>query len=57
MVAFKMLGKWLSGSGWAEALCNAGVATQGVANSFLAASNLERDEHAKLQQLVYTCSW
>ena len=40
MAAFKMLGKWLSCSGWAEALCNAGVATQGVADSFLAASHL-----------------
>ena len=26
-----MLGKWLSCRGWAEALCNAGVSTQGVA--------------------------
>lgn len=40
--AFKMLGKWLNCSGWAEALCNAGVATQGVADSFLAASHLTR---------------
>ena len=46
MAAFKMLGKWLSGSGWAEALCNAGVATQGVANSFLAASHLTRTRRA-----------
>ena len=30
MAALKMLGKWLSCSGWAEALCNAGVATQGA---------------------------
>ena len=42
MAAFKMLGKWLNCSGWAEALCNARVATQGVADSFLAASHLTR---------------
>ena len=27
MASFKMLGKWLSGSGWADVMCNAGVAT------------------------------
>lgn len=37
MAAFKMLGKWLNCSGWAEALCNANVA-----DSFLAASHLTR---------------
>ena len=46
MAAFKMLGKWLNCSGWAEALCNAGVATQGVADSFLAASHLTRTRRA-----------
>ena len=46
MASFKMLGKWLNYSGWAEALCNAGVATQGVADSFLAASHLTRTRRA-----------
>lgn len=40
--AFKMLGKWLSCSGWAEAFFHVGVATQGVADSFLAFSHLTR---------------
>ena len=31
-----MLGKWLSCSGWADALFHVGVATQGVADSFFA---------------------
>lgn len=42
MAAFKMLGKYLSCSGWAEALCNAEVITQGVADSFLRVSHLTR---------------
>ena len=46
MAAFKMLGKWVSGSGRAEAICNAGVATQGVAESFLTASHLTRTRRA-----------
>ena len=46
MAAFKMLGKWVSGSGWSEAICNAGVATQGVAESFLTASHLTRTRRA-----------
>ena len=35
MGAFRALGKWLNGSGWIQVLCNANVATQGVAESFL----------------------
>ena len=46
MAAFKMLGKWVSGSGWVEAICNSGVATQGVAESFLTPSHLTRTRHA-----------
>ena len=46
MASFKMLGKWLSGSGWAEVMCNAGVATQGVAESFLSASHITRTRRA-----------
>lgn len=46
MASFKMLGKWLSGSGWPEVMCNAGVATQGVAESFLFASHVARTRRA-----------
>ncbi|KAK3735626.1 hypothetical protein QZH41_007395 [Actinostola sp. cb2023] len=46
MTAFKALGKWLSGSGWTEVLCNAGVATQGVADSCLTARHLTRTRRA-----------
>ena len=46
MASLKMLGKWLSGSGWAEVMCNAGVATQGVAESFLSASHVTRTRRA-----------
>ena len=42
MASLKMLGKWLSGSRWAEVMCNAEVATQGVAESFLSASHVTR---------------
>ena len=40
MVSFKRFGKWLSGSGWAEVMCNIEVATQGIAESFLSASHV-----------------
>ncbi len=46
MAALKMLGKWLNGSGWTEVMCNAGVATQGVADSFLSASHVTRTRRA-----------
>lgn len=46
MAAFKVLGKWLSGSGWTDVLSNAGVATPGVSDSFLAASHLTRTRRA-----------
>lgn len=46
MSAFKVLGKWLTGSGWTQTLCSAGVATQGVADSFLAAKHLTRTRRA-----------
>ena len=46
MAYFKLLGKWLSGSAWAEVMCNAGVATQGVAESFLSASHVTRTRRA-----------
>ena len=46
MASFKMLGKWLSGSGWPEVMCNAGVATQGIAESFLSASHVSHTRRA-----------
>lgn len=46
MTAFKVLGKWLDGSGWTEILTNAGVASQGVVDSFIACSHLKRTRRA-----------
>lgn len=46
MASLKMVGKWLSGSGWAKVMCNAGVATQRVAESFLSASHVTSTRHA-----------
>ena len=46
MTAYKALGKWMDDSGWTEVLYTAGVATQGVANSFLTASHLTRTRRA-----------
>ena len=46
MTAYKALGKWMDGSGWTEVLYTAGVAPQGVANSFLTASHLTRTRRA-----------
>ena len=34
MAALKMLGNWLQGSGWVEALVQAGISSQGKADSF-----------------------
>ena len=46
MASFKMLGKWVAGSGWSDVICNAGVATQGIADSFLTASHVTRTRRA-----------
>ncbi|KAK3720972.1 hypothetical protein QZH41_006543 [Actinostola sp. cb2023] len=46
MTAFKVLGKWLDGSGWTEVLSTANVATQGVVDSFITASHLTRTRRA-----------
>ena len=35
MIAFKVLGHWLQGSGWVDALTSAEIATPEVAESFL----------------------
>ena len=50
MAFFKMMGKWLTGSGWADVLCNVGAATQGVAESFLTASHIAGTRHAHQAQ-------
>ncbi|KAG7161157.1 hypothetical protein Hamer_G024212, partial [Homarus americanus] len=42
MAALKMLGDWLEGSGWVEALVQAKIATPGSANSFLRAAHVTR---------------
>ena len=42
MANWKMLGKWLTGTGWAETVCSAGVVMQGVAESLLTESHLSR---------------
>lgn len=46
MAAFKVLGQWLDGSGWTNVLQSAGVATAGVAASFIKATHLTRTRHA-----------
>ena len=46
MAAFKILGNLLDGSGWTEALVQAGVAAAGTADSFLKAFHLTRTRHA-----------
>ena len=44
MTAYKVLGKWMNGSGWTEVLSTAGVATQGVADSFITASHQNKNK-------------
>ena len=46
MAAFKVLGDWMDGSGWPEALTQANVAGAGTADSFLKASHVARTRHA-----------
>ena len=43
MAAYKTLGKWMNGSGWAEVLSTAGKATQGVPQ----ATSQEQGMHIK----------
>ena len=42
MAALKMLGNWLEGSGWVQALTQADVATSGIAESFLKAAHVRQ---------------
>ena len=46
MTIYKVLGHWLEGSGWVEALHQANIATLGVAESFLKATHVTRTRHA-----------
>ena len=46
MAALKTIGHWLTGSGWCEALVQAGITTEGVAESLLSASHLKRTRYA-----------
>ena len=46
MAAFKTLGYWLEGSGWTDAIINAGIATSGVADSLIKVAHLSRTRHA-----------
>ena len=45
MATLRMLGHWLTGSGWIQCLVEAGIATSGVAESFLTASHVKRTRH------------
>ena len=46
IAAFKILGDWLEGSGWTTAICDAGIASSGVADSLLKAAHVTRTRHA-----------
>ncbi len=46
MALWKTLGDLLDSSGWTTALCEAGIATSGTADSFLKASHLTRTRHS-----------
>ena len=41
-----MLGHWLNGSGWIQCLVQAGVATAGVAESFITVAHVKRTRYA-----------
>lgn len=42
MVALKMLGDWLRGSGWVQALVQTEIAMTGTADSFLRTAHITR---------------
>jgi hypothetical protein len=41
ITALRMLGHWLKGSGWVQCLIQAGLATSGVAQSFIGCSHVK----------------
>ena len=49
MAIWDTIGDFLNCSGWTAALCEAGVATSGIADSFLKALHLTRTRRAKSQ--------
>ena len=62
---WNVLGDYLTDSGWTVALSEAGIATSGIAESFLKVSHLTRTRHAhqitiaalyKLQKEAYSLS-
>lgn len=46
LAALKALGSWIEYSGWTSVLVQAGVTTQGTADSFLKALHVSRTRHA-----------
>lgn len=46
LAALKTIGDWLEGSGWIQALVQAGVSTMGKAQSFLNAQHITRTRRA-----------
>lgn len=46
MAALRLVGQWLNGSGWVEALVQANVTTQGRGESMITASNVTRTRYA-----------
>ena len=46
MAMLKLLGDWLEGSGWTNALVQADIASSGTANSFIHAKHVTKTRHA-----------
>ena len=46
MMLLKTVGDWLEGSGWSDALAEAGITTQGRADSLTKASTVARSRYA-----------
>jgi len=46
MATLRMIGHWLCGSGWVQCLVQSGIATAGVAESFLSAAHVKRTRYA-----------
>ena len=55
MAALKVIGHWLDGSGWCDALVQAGITTQGVVESLLNAAHVKRARYAHHQ--LETFGW
>lgn len=46
MATLKLLGDWLEGSGWTNALVQTDIASSGIKNSFMDASHITKTRHA-----------